>query len=166
MPNEEKRYDYNRFGVKAKRVGQAVADILNKGDVYVPTAEEIAEERKEQYLKDLKEAADLGSKEFQSPFYVVYLFEKPHWSTIVGRGRFVRRQTEPLPENMMTNFPYFTKDVYKIDVEKGEINYLWTLPSIENFKEILKHKEQYDPAMAEWMANPCEEKKPYAEISQ
>jgi hypothetical protein len=165
MTNEEKKYDYDRFGVKAKRVGQAVSDILSKGDVYVPTAEEIAEERQQQYLRDLKEAADLGSKEFQSPFYVVYLFNKEHWSPLVSRGRFVRRQTEPIPENMMSLFPYFTKDVYKVDIDKGEISYLWTLPSLENFNQILKHKDQYDPAMSEWMAHPCDEKKPYSEIT-
>lgn len=148
------KYDYNRFGSKAKRVGQAVHDIITKGDMYAPTAEEISEERQKQYLKDLQEAADLGKKEYTSPFYVVYLFNKEHWSPLVNRGRFVRRQTEPIPENMMKLFPYFSKDVWRIDADKGTIDYQWTLPSLENFRQILKNKDQYSEDLVKWTAKP------------
>ena len=159
--SEDTRYDYNRFGSKAKRVGQAVHDILSRGNFDNITAEDIAEARQEQYIKDLKEAAELGMKEFSSPFYVVYLFNKEPWSALVNRGRFVRRQSEPLPENMMSMFPYYNKDVWKIDSDRSSIDYLWSLPGYETFREILRHKDQYDPSLVKWMENPMEEKEPY-----
>jgi hypothetical protein len=160
------KYDYDRFGLKAKRVGQAVYDILKRGNEYVPTAEEIAEERQDQYFKDLKQAAELGKKEFNSPFYVVYLFNKEQWSPLVNRGRFVRRQTEPEPENMMTMFPYYQKDVWKVDYDSSRIDYMWTLPPLETFKQILTHKDLYDPALVKWTENCTSEKKPYSELTE
>ncbi len=161
MTESKDKYDYNRFGCKAKRVGQAVHDIISKGVFPTITAEEIAEERQKRYIEDLNEAAELGSKEFESPFYVVYLFNKEHWSPLVNRGRFVRRQTEPIPENMMTMFPYFQKDVWKIDWDNGKVEYLWTLPALETFKQILQHKDLYDKDLVDWAKDPCGEKEPY-----
>lgn len=155
------KYDYNRFGKKGKRVGQAIVDINSKENLPTITAEEIAESRQSQYIRDLQEAANLGAKEFESPFYVIYLANKEPWSVQLTRGRFVRRQTEPLPENMMTLFPYFSKDCWKIDVKTGSIDYMWTLPSLENFNEILKHKQSYDPALSQWTENSLNEKTPY-----
>ena len=161
MSKEQDKYDYDRFGKKAKRVGQAVYDILSKDNNPVVTAEDITENRQRQYLKDLQEAADLGKKEFYSPFYVVYLYNKEMWAANVVRGRFVRRQTEPIPENMMVLFPYFGKDVWKIDYEKGTVDYLWTLPSMETFKQIKKNKEFYSKELTDWLQDPFGKKKPF-----
>lgn len=141
------KYDYHRFGSRAKRVGQAVYDILAQGNHPHITAEDITEARQEQYLKDLKEAADLGKKEFESPFYVVYLYNKEHWAENVVRGRFVRRQTEPSRDTMISMFPYYGKDVWKVDYNLCTVDFCWTQPALENNKQILAHKEQYDPAL-------------------
>jgi len=149
MTEKSDKYDYNRFGSKAKRVGQAVKDILDSENKPIISAEEISEGRQEKYLRDLQEAADLGKKEFQSPFYVVYLYNKPHWAVNVIRGQFVRRQTEPIPENMMTLFPYYAKDVWKVDVEKGSVDYLWTLPALETFNLIKKNAQFYDEKLVD-----------------
>jgi hypothetical protein len=138
------KYDYERFGSKAKRVGQAVYDILNATSRPQITAEDITEARQEQYLKDLKEAAELGKKEFQSPFYVVYIYNKEHWAENVVRGRFVRRQTEPLREVLIQDFPYFGKDVWKVDYNKCTVDFQWTQPALENTRQILAHKSDYD----------------------
>lgn len=161
MSEQPDKYDYARFGSKAKRVGQAVQDILNQENKPSITAEEISESRQEQYMRNLQEAADLGKKEFQSPFYVVYLYNKEHWAVNVVRGRFVRRQTEPLSENMMTMFPYYAKDVWKIDYEKGSIDYMWTLPALETFKQIQKNKQFYDENLVGWVNDPFGKKKPF-----
>jgi hypothetical protein len=162
---EKDKYDYDNFGKKGKRVGQAVTDIMSMENKPVVTAEDIADARQSQYIKDLEAAAELGIKEFKSPFYVVFLFNKEKILPTAPRGRFVRRQTEPLPENMVTMFPYFAKDVWKVDYEKGTIDYLWTLPSLENIRQMLKHKDQYDPALEEWLKHPTAEKTPYSEIA-
>ncbi|MBE3085573.1 MAG: hypothetical protein IMZ64_05075 [Bacteroidetes bacterium] len=162
----EDKYSYNRFGSKGFRVGQAINDIILKNENLHITAEDIAEERQAQYMKDLQEAADLGKKEFDSPFYVVYLCNKEAWTDIMSRGRFVRRQSEPIPKNMVELFPHFSKDVWKIDAKKGSIDYLWTMPSLENIRNILRNKSQYDPALTKWASDPTKEMTPYAEIKQ
>lgn len=161
------KYDYNRFGMTAKRVGQAVVDILSKDDHRDITAEEITESRQTEYRKGLEEAARVGheEKKYSSPFYIVYLYNKEHWAVNVVRGKFCPRQTEPIPENMVTFFPYWGKDVWKVDYEKGKCEYLWTLPALETIKQILNHKELYDPALSEWTAKPLSEKTEYSNSS-
>lgn len=143
------KYDYERFGSKAKRVGQAVYDILKAGNHPKITAEDICEARQEQYLKDLQEAAELGKKDFQSPFYVVYLYNKEHWAENVVRGRFVRRQTEPLRETLIQDFPYFGKDVWKVDYDRCTVDFQWTQPALENTKQILRNKNDYAKELVE-----------------
>ena len=66
---------------------------------------------------------------------------------------------------MVKLFPAFGKDVWRIDKDKGSIDYLWTLPSYENFNQILKNKQFYDPALNEWLTNPHQEMKEYSKIS-
>jgi len=140
----EDKYTYNRFGSRGKRVGQAVYDILNATSRPQVTAEDICEARQEKYLKDLHEAAELGKTHLQSPFYVVYMYNKEHWAANVVRGRFVRRQTEPLRETLIKDFPYFGKDVWKVDYDRCVVDFLWTQPSLENTNQILNHKSDYD----------------------
>jgi len=157
------KYDYNRFGSKAKRVGQAVVDILSKEHLPSVTAEDIAEGRQKQYIEDLYKAIEVGhnEKKYSDPFYVVYLYNKEPWAVNVVRGRFCPRQTEPVPENMMTMFPYFGKDVWEVHYNKGDLKYLWTLPSMENFKQIVKNAKVYDENLAQWTASPIKEKTPF-----
>ena len=143
------KYEYDRFGKHGQRVGQAVYDILNATSRPQVTAEDITEARQEKYLKDLQEAAELGKKEFTNPFYVVYLYNKEHWAENVVRGRFIRRQTEPLRETMITMFPYFGKDVWKVDFDRCVVDYRWTQPALENNNQIQQHKEQYDPRLVD-----------------
>lgn len=154
------KYDYNRFGSKAKRVGQAVVDILSKEHLPSITAEDISEERQKEYIENLHKAVEVGhnEKKYSDPFYVVCLYNKEPWAVNVVRMRFLPRQTEPMPENMMTMFPYFGKDVWQVHYDKGDLKYLWTLPSIENFRQILKNTKLYDSNLAKWTADPLGKK--------
>jgi len=163
------KYKYDRFGCDSTRVGQALIDLSAKENEYTATAEEIAEARQPRYIQELEKAALAGfqDKMYEFPFYVVCLTNKDmsleHFSVRAPRIRFCPRQTEPIPENMYKDFPYFQKDVWKID--KGfTAEYLWTMPSLENVLEISMHPESYDRATVEWTRNITSEKRPYREI--
>ena len=147
------KYAYNRFGSKATRVGQAVYDILAKGENINVTAEDISENNQQKYIAELNIAADRGRKMYQSPFYVVVLFNNEPSLINVGRLRFFPRQTEPTKEVLMMIFPYFHKDLWKIEENVGPI-YQYTLPSLENFRDILKNKNSYAEDLSKWTAEP------------
>lgn len=160
MSEIEKKYSYDRLGVKAVKIGRAALDAIEKNANILVTAEDIVENRGVEYLKGIQKAIANGLEEkFTYPFHVVYLYGKPHWATTVIRGVFVARQTEPSRETMLADYPYWGKDVWRV-TENG-YEYLWTMPSLENMREIQKNKQTYDESLVEWTAKPWEEKKSY-----
>jgi hypothetical protein len=147
----EDKYAYNRFGSKATRVGQAVYDLMVRGDNQTLTAEDIAENNQQKYISELFIAVDRGMKSYEVPFFIVVLFNNEPSLVNVGRLRYCPRQTEPTKEFLMTAFPYFHKDLWKIEEGKGPV-YQYTLPSLENFREILKNRNSYSEDLHKYTA--------------
>lgn len=153
MDAKDKRYTYDRFGSKGSRVGQAVVDIKKRGDAPQEVGETI-QAMTQKYFDELMKAADNGRKVFDSPYYVVVLRKK---ETLAGMAdnvllhRYVARQTKPVAAVLRDHYPNADHDVYKIDSRSSEISLLWTLPTAQDSKTILKNKHLYDETLVKWI---------------
>lgn len=153
MDSKDKRYSYDRFGKKGARVGQAILDMEAKPQ-YRQEVGETVEEMTQKYYDGLIEAATLGKKEFDSPFYVVILRKK---ETINGqivnvlRHKYIRRQTKPSAKFLREEFSNSDHDVYEVNGNDLSINYLWTLPTKQDAKTIMKNPDLYDERLVGWI---------------
>ena len=158
MDSNDKKYSYNRFGMKGKRVGQAVHDIISK-DQPECTVEEILDASSQEYVKQIENAIKSGQeKGYHDPFYIFVLTKKEMWAENVVRNFFIPRQSAPYALDMMCEYPHHTKTLYMVESTKGEITVLWTLPGIEECKSILRQKHIYDPQLVKWIED-CMDKK-------
>lgn len=134
-------------------VGKAAIDILSKNQA-PQTVEETIEAMTPKYFEELMEAANLGSKEFESPFYVVVIRKK---ETIAGNvsnvlhHKYCRRQTKPKAAFLRSEFPNADHDVYEVNSKAMSISLLWTLPTKQDSVSILKNKHLYDPQLVKWI---------------
>ena len=135
------------------KLGQAVYDILSK-EQHVQTVEETTAAMTPKYFEELSKAVDSGCKDFSSPFYVVVQRKKETINgsvTNVLRHKYVTRQTKPYAYFLRTEFPNADHDLYEVDSEKGTMTLLYTLPTAQDSKTILKNAEMYDPKLVEWI---------------
>lgn len=144
------KYDYKRFGCDAKRVGQAVTDILSK-DQPTYTVEEIMEGMSEKFVQELEKTIEDHSSKFDQPFYILVLTNKEFWATNVIRNWFVPRQTPPHATKMIEDYPNHCKTLYLVDANKGDITLCWTLPGIQDMNSILKTPQSYDKQLVKWI---------------
>ena len=135
------------------RLGQAVYDILSK-DQHMQTVEETTAAMTPKYFEELMKAVDRGCKDFESPFYIVVQRKK---ETLAGqvmnvlKHQYVTRQTRPYANFLRSEFPNADHDLYEVDSEKGTMTLLYTLPTAQDSKTILKNAECYDPKLVEWI---------------
>jgi len=151
MDAKDKRYDYNRFNSKGKRVGQAVIDILSK-DNPEQTVEETLDAAAPEYLKQFEEAVQIGvEKGFRGDFYIFVLTKKEMWACNVVRNFFITRKTAPSGLDMMCEYPHHTKTLYRVNHEVGTVHVLWSLPGFEECKSVLKNKANHSPELVKWI---------------
>jgi hypothetical protein len=135
------------------KLGKAVYDILSKPQA-TQTVEETLEAMTPQYFDELMKAANRGAKLYQSPYYVVVQRKK---ETIAGqvmnvlKHAYIDRQTRPRSKFLRTEFPNADHDVYEVDKTKGTISLLYTLPTEQDSKSILKNEALYDPNLVRWI---------------
>lgn len=135
------------------KLGQAVYDILSK-EQRPQTVEETTEAMTPKYYEQLMIAVDKGCKDFQPPFYVIVVRKK---ETIGGqvmnvlKHQYVTRQTKPRALFLRMNFPNADHDLYEIDANKTTITLLYTLPTAQDSKTILKNPHLYDPQLVQWI---------------
>lgn len=145
------KYDYNRFGSKGKRVGQAVVDILEKGDnPYISTGE-IFDASSEKFLQELEDTISKNKDRYDSPFYVVVFTNKEFWAENVVRNWFVARQSAPYATDLVCQYPNHNKTLYLVDANEGKIKICWTMPGFQEAKSILKTPQHYDPQLVQWI---------------
>lgn len=145
--------DRSKLKTNPAKVGQAAYDILSK-DQHVQEVGETIAEMTSKYFDELIIAAKEGTKEFESPFYVVILRKKETLGGNVSNvlfHRYVRRQTKPSPKYLRAEFPNADHDVYEIDGKLMSIKLLWTLPTAQDSQTILKNKNLYDPQLVKWI---------------
>ena len=146
------KYDYKRFGCNAKRVGQAVTDILKQGSHPTYTAEDIIDGYQYEYVKHLENCIADNLNKYESPFYVLVLSHKESWAENVVRNWFVARQTAPEGQWMISQYPHHMKTLYRVD-NKGDISVEWVLPGLSDIKVIFKNPSQYDPDLVKYCVN-------------
>lgn len=149
MSNDSK-YNYNRFGSKGSRVGQAVTDILSK-EQPVYTVGEMLEGIGPKFAAELEKTINDNLGKYKSPFYVLALTKKEFWADNVVRNWFIARQTAPYALDMMINYPHHTKTLYVINGDRGDLKVAWSLPGYEDCKSILKTPDSYNPELVGWI---------------
>ena len=150
MDAKDKKYAYERHGMKGARAGQAVHDILSK-DQPTYTAEDILDAYAPKYMADLEKCVDENKSKYQSPFYIYVLSHKEMWAENIVRNWFIARQTPPYALDMVVQYPHQMKTLYMVDTKIGKIKLLWTLPGLEDCKSIVKEKHKYDPDLVKWI---------------
>lgn len=145
-----KKYEYNRFGSKGVRVGQAVVDILSK-DQPDQTVEETIEAFGPDFVKELQDTIEKNKGKYQSPFYVFILTKKEMWAVNVVRNFFIARQTNPSGLEMVKQYPNYMKTLYKVDSKKGTLELKWSIPGHQECLSICKTPSSYDPELVSWI---------------
>ena len=143
-------YDYDRFGKKGKRVGQAVYDILSKPQA-VQTVGDTLDAFGPDYAKFRQECIEDNQGKYKNPFYIFVLTKKEFWANNVLRDWFIARQTPPHAFDMMEQYSNYTKTLYLIDSERGSLKCLWSLPSWDDCITIARAPQQYDSELVKWV---------------
>ena len=146
------KYDYNRFGVKAKRVGQAALDILAH-DNPDQTVEQTLDAFGPDYARQMEECIDTNKTKFKDPFYILVLTKKEPWISNVLRNYFVGRQTPPHAFQMMEEYPNHTKTLYIVNARKGQVKLLWSLPGFADCITVAKNPHLYSPELVTWIGD-------------
>jgi hypothetical protein len=146
----EDKYNYNRFGKKGVRVGQAVMDIISK-DQPEYTVEDILDGMAEDFTKELTDTYEKNKKLYRNPFYVLVLTQKTMWAANVIRNFFIARQTPPHASDLERDYPNHTKTLYMFDSEKGQFKVIWSLPGIEEMKSVLRNPMPFHDDLVHWI---------------
>lgn len=144
------KYDYNQMGSKAKRVGQAVVDILS-GPCEPQTVGETLDAYGPDYAKAIEECVEENLGRFSDPFYVFVITKKEFWAENVVRNWFIARQTPPHAFNMMEQYYHHTKTLYIVNARKGQIKICWSLPGYEDCICVAKNPHLYSPELVSWI---------------
>lgn len=150
MDAKNKKYSYDRFGMKGARVGQAVHDILSSKDENT-TVEEILDEYSHKFVKELEDTINANEARYQGRFHVFVLSNKEMWATNVVRNWFVARETAPDPLDMVASYPNHAKILYEVDTHKNKVDLKWTIPGIQDCISVLKNTGLYDPQLCQWI---------------
>ena len=147
------RYHYNRHGMKAARVGQAVIDIMSQ-DRPAQSAGETIEAFGPDYVKEIEKAINSGlAQQLKSPFYILVLTKKEPWAVNVVRNFFIPRQTPPHALKLAKEYKHHVKTLYYVDADRGNVGVLWSIPGWEDCKSIAKRPRQHEPALVKWIAD-------------
>jgi len=151
----EKKYSYQRFGSNAQRVGQAVVDILSKEQPEY-RVEEILSEFGRDYLDIIRDLAERSKSLYESPYFILSLLRKDLGQ--FGVSNVVKHSARPFQHEATVKIkkvfeahPESTKTLFKVDAKNGSIDLLWTIPSYEECKSILKHPGIYDVNLVMWI---------------
>lgn len=153
MDPKDKRYTYDRFGMKGARVGQAVHDILSSSDT-PSTVEEILDSYALDYVRELEDTIEKNEHRYTGTFHVFVLSNKEMWATNVVRNWFIARQTAPDALEMVCQYPNHVKILYSVDKKTNEVKLLWTIPGVQDCVSILNNPNIYDPMLVKWI-NEC-----------
>lgn len=147
------KYSYQRFGCDSNRVGQAALDIIsNNPENY--TVEDILEGMGPAFLEKIQECATDYKDKLKPPFWIYSIFGKN--LGFMGIENVVLHLCRPFTwipsmENAMKNHPHYSKSLWEVNKERGEILLVWNLPDIESCKSILKNPKIYDANLVKWI---------------
>ncbi len=148
--SNDKKYTYNRFGMKGARVGQAVYDILKSSDKNT-TVEEILDEYAAKFNQELEDTINANEHKYKDKFHIFVLSNKEMWAQNVVRNWFVARESAPEPLDMVGQYPNHCKILYEFDKRADKLSLKWTIPGIQDCISIVKNPSQYDPMLYKWI---------------
>ena len=149
MPKEKSKYDYDRFGKKGKRVGQAVVDILSENQA-PQTVEETLDALGPDFVKDLLQCAEDNQPKYGASFYILVLTKKEMWAANVVRNFFIARKTPPHALDLIKEYSNFTKTLYLVDVHRG-LHIIWSIPGHQECLAVMKTLQSYDESLVKWI---------------
>jgi len=152
MNSDDPKYQYDRFGKKGARVGQAVIDIMSN-DQPDYTVEEILEGIAPEFTKEMEKTINENVGKFRSPFYVLVLTKKEAFADNVLHNWFIARQTAPFASKTMFEYPIHTKTLYIVNVERGDVKVCWSLPGIADCQAIAKNPANISQELVDWILN-------------
>ena len=152
MDAKDKKYTYDRFGMKGARVGQAVHDILNSSQS-TTTVEEILDEYSLKFVKELEDTISKNEHKYDNVFHVFVLSNKEMWAENVVRNWFIARETAPDALDMVAQYPNHCKILYEVNKKSGELKVRWTIPGIQDCISIVKNPGLYDPTLYKWICD-------------
>jgi hypothetical protein len=101
----------------------------------------------------VRECASEYKNKLKSPFWIYSIFGKALGYAAVDNA--VIHLCRPFSwkvsmENAMKNHPHYSKSLWEVNKEKGEISLVWNLPDFEACKSILKNPKIYDENLVKW----------------
>lgn len=152
MDPKDKKYSYDRFGMKGARVGQAVHDILH-GNHGSTTVEEIIDEYSQKFNQELEDTINSNEHKYKDKFHIFVLSNKEMWAQNVVRNWFIARETAPEPLDMVAQYPNHCKILYEFDRRTDKLTLKWTIPGLQDCISIVKNPLQYDPQLYKWISD-------------
>jgi hypothetical protein len=116
-----------------KTIGKLAVELAEKPAEQVTIIDQ-QREMQSDYMKDLLDAVDRGYKRYPGDFFIHVETKMERLLTNVIRNYFIDRSTCPTPN--------YDQTVYRYDRQKGQIDYIWTIPDRETAHHLLNHSNE------------------------
>ena len=147
---DDPKYQYNRHGTKGARVGQALIDLAEKP--YEEMAcQELLEGIEPEFAKELEKSINDNLSKYKSPFYVLVLTKKEPFALNCIRNYFIARQTAPYASKLMVEYPNYTKTLYVVQSDRGDVKVAWSLPGVQDCQEVAKTPDNFPEELVSWI---------------
>jgi hypothetical protein len=147
---DDPKYQYDRHGTKGARVGQAILDLADKPYEEM-SCQEMLEGIAPKFAEDLEKCVNDSLKKYKSPFYVLVLTRKEMYALNVIRNYFIARQTAPYASKLMVEYPNYTKTLYVVRSDHGDIKVAWSLPGVQDCQEVAKTPDNFPDELVGWI---------------
>lgn len=133
------------------KVGQAVFDILSNPHNSSQEVGETLDAMTPRYYEELFSTVENHKGLYKSPFYIVVLRKKEPWAMNILRQWYVPRQSKPSAKVLRNDYPNYDHDIWEVHGEDCKL--LWTLPTAQDAKTIMKNKFMYQEDVIECIDN-------------
>jgi hypothetical protein len=116
-----------------KTVGAQAVEAAQDTPGSISVMEQQAQMQSE-YMKYLLEQVDIGYEKYKNTFYIEVQTKNEKLLTNVFRNYFIDRKTCPTPN--------YDQSVYRYNMEKGQVEYLWTVPSRDACFHLLENRDK------------------------
>lgn len=151
MKASDNRYSYDRFDTHGVRVGQACLDLLKDAPKLVTVEDALVGMGLEKGLvKTILDEFERTRGYYPDKYYILSLIkhELGQFGITNCFKTSVRSFVNALHKiDVMNAHPNATKTLYSVDSKNEDIRVVWTLPSYEECKSILKAPNLYDPEL-------------------
>ena len=153
MEASDKRYSYDRFGTHGVRVGQAALDLLEKAPKIVTVEDALKDMGLEEGIrKTILDEFTRSRRHYPNKYFILSIIkhELAQFGMTNCFKTSVRSFVNPLNKiDVMMAHPNATKSPFSVDAKNEDIRLVWSLPSYEECKSILKAPNLYDPTLVE-----------------